>query len=116
MAALADEARAAVSTPTASTPTASTIANYERVGDSLAALELALVHNAREDLALLALVMALGEGFVPATIGYQKPDPECDLDVVPNVGRRADIQVALSNSLGFGGHNAAVVLKKWTEG
>ena len=57
MAALADEARAAVSTPTAST-----IANYERVGDSLAALELALVHNAREDLALLALVMALGEG------------------------------------------------------
>ncbi|MBK6503781.1 MAG: hypothetical protein IPG03_15960 [Candidatus Microthrix sp.] len=45
-----------------STPTASTIANYERVGDSLAALELALVHNAREDLALLALVMALGEG------------------------------------------------------
>lgn len=57
MAALADEARAAVSTPTAST-----IANYERAGDSLAALELALVHNAREDLALLALVMALGEG------------------------------------------------------
>lgn len=60
-------------------------------------------------------VMALAEGFVPATIGYQIPDPDCDLDVVPNVGRQADIQVALSNSLGFGGHNAAIVLKKWPE-
>ena len=57
--------------------------------------------------------MALREGYVPATIGYQVPDPACDLDIVPNQGRRADIKVALSNSLGFGGHNAAVVLKKW---
>ena len=57
--------------------------------------------------------LALGEGFVPATIGYQVPDPACDLDIVPNQGRAAEIKVALSNSLGFGGHNAAVVLKKW---
>ena len=57
--------------------------------------------------------LALREGFVPATIGYQVPDPACDLDVVPNQGRPADIQAALSNSLGFGGHNAAIVLKKW---
>lgn len=57
--------------------------------------------------------LALKEGFVPATIGYQTPDPECDLDIVPNQGRNVDIKVALSNSLGFGGHNAAVVLKKW---
>ena len=59
--------------------------------------------------------MALKEGYVPATIGYQVPDPACDLDIVPNEGRQADIHVALSNSLGFGGHNAAVVLKKWEE-
>ncbi len=57
--------------------------------------------------------LALKEGFVPATIGYQLPDPECDLDVVPNQGRQAEIKTALSNSLGFGGHNAAIVLKKW---
>lgn len=57
--------------------------------------------------------LALKEGFVPATIGYQLPDPDCDLDVVPNQGRQAEIKTALSNSLGFGGHNAAIVLKKW---
>ena len=57
--------------------------------------------------------LALRDGFVPATIGYQVPDPACDLDIVPNEGRTADIKVALSNSLGFGGHNAAIVLKKW---
>ena len=57
--------------------------------------------------------MALGEGFVPATVGYQVPDPACDLDIVPNQGRRAEIKIALSNSLGFGGHNAAIALKKW---
>ena len=59
--------------------------------------------------------LALREGFVPATIGYQVPDPACDLDIVPNEGRRADIRIALSNSLGFGGHNGAILLKKWEE-
>lgn len=59
--------------------------------------------------------LALREGFVPPTIGYRVPDPACDLDIVPNQGRRANITVALSNSLGFGGHNAAIVLKKWEE-
>ncbi len=57
--------------------------------------------------------LALRDGFVPPTIGYKVPDPACDLDVVPNQGRAADIRVALSNSLGFGGHNAVVVLKRW---
>ena len=57
--------------------------------------------------------LALQEGFVPPTIGYQTPDPACDLDIVPNQGRKADLKIALSNSLGFGGHNAAIVLKKW---
>ena len=59
--------------------------------------------------------LALKEGFVPATINYNTPDPECDLDIVPNVGRKADIEYAMSNSLGFGGHNSAVILKKYGE-
>lgn len=57
--------------------------------------------------------MALAEDYAPATIGYQKPDPECDLDYVPNVGRSVKLRYALSNSLGFGGHNACLLLKKW---
>ena len=59
--------------------------------------------------------LALKEGFVTATIGYEQPDPACDLEIVTNQGREAEIKVALSNSLGFGGHNAAIVLKKWEE-
>ena len=57
--------------------------------------------------------LALEEGWLPPTIGYQVPDEECDLDVVPNEGRKADIRCAISNSLGFGGHNATVALRKW---
>ena len=57
--------------------------------------------------------MPLKDGYLPATIHYSVPDPECDLDVVPNVGRSADVRYALSNSLGFGGHNGSVLLKKW---
>ncbi|MEA4964811.1 MAG: beta-ketoacyl-ACP synthase II [Oscillospiraceae bacterium] len=57
--------------------------------------------------------LTLRDGFLPATIHYQSPDPECDLDVVPNVGRAAGVRYALSNSLGFGGHNGSILLKKW---
>ena len=57
--------------------------------------------------------LALKDGFLPATINYQVPDPACDLDVVPNQGREADIRCALSNSLGFGGHNGCLLFKKW---
>ena len=60
----------------------------------------------------IASIKALQEGIVPPTIGYQEPDPECDLDVVPNVCRRADVRYALSLSLGFGGHNACLALAK----
>ena len=59
--------------------------------------------------------LALKEGYVPATINYKTPDPECDLDIVPNEGRKADIKYALSNSLGFGGHNAAVLFRKYED-
>ncbi len=58
--------------------------------------------------------LALEEGFLPPTINLENPDPECDLDYVPNVGRRADIEYAVSNSLGFGGHNACIALKKYS--
>lgn len=57
--------------------------------------------------------LSLKEGYLPATINYNTPDPECDLDYVPNKGRNADISYALSNSFGFGGHNATIVLKKY---
>ena len=57
-------------------------------------------------------VQALQNGFIPPTVGYEKPDPECDLDYVPNKGREADLRYVLSNSLGFGGHNACLVFKK----
>lgn len=53
------------------------------------------------------------EGFVPATINYKVPDEECDLDIVPNEGRNVDVKYAMSNSLGFGGHNASILIKKY---
>jgi 3-oxoacyl-[acyl-carrier-protein] synthase II len=59
--------------------------------------------------------LALRDDVLPATIHYQVPDEECDLDVVPNAGRSARLRCAMSNSLGFGGHNASILLKKWEE-
>jgi len=63
----------------------------------------------------IACCLALTENFIPPTINYEVPDPECDLDYVPNRGRVQDVKYALSNSFGFGGHNATVVLKKYIE-
>lgn len=59
--------------------------------------------------------LALRDGILPPTVGYKVPDEECDLDVVPNTARKQDIRAALSNSLGFGGHNAALCLKKYAD-
>jgi len=56
--------------------------------------------------------LALKEGILPPTINLETPDPECDLDYVPNVAREANVEYAMSNSLGFGGHNASLLLKK----
>ena len=58
---------------------------------------------------------AIEEGFVPATINYKVPDEECDLDVVPNKGRKVEVKYAMSNSLGFGGHNSSILLKKYED-
>ena len=59
--------------------------------------------------------LALRDGIIPPTVGYKVPDEECDLDVVPNVARKQDLHAAISNSLGFGGHNAALCLKKFAD-
>jgi beta-ketoacyl-acyl-carrier-protein synthase II len=58
-------------------------------------------------------ILAIKEGIVPPTINYETPDPECDLDYVPNVARKMEVRAALSNSLGFGGHNATIIFKKY---
>jgi beta-ketoacyl-acyl-carrier-protein synthase II len=58
-------------------------------------------------------VLAIKEGIIPPTINYETPDPDCDLDYVPNKARQQEVNVALSNSLGFGGHNATILFKKY---
>ncbi|MEH7381713.1 beta-ketoacyl-ACP synthase II [Bacillus sp. JJ1533] len=58
-------------------------------------------------------ILAIQEGLIPPTINYETPDPECDLDYVPNKAREQEVNVALSNSLGFGGHNATILFKKY---
>ncbi len=63
----------------------------------------------------VATVMALKHGLIPPTINYEVPDPACDLDYVPNVARKAEIEIALSNSFGFGGQNATLVFRKYQE-
>ena len=64
---------------------------------------------------LIATVCALEKNYIPPTINYQTPDPDCDLDYVPNQGRAADIQVALSNAFGFGGHNTSIAIRKYVD-
>lgn len=61
----------------------------------------------------IVCVKAIQDSYVPATINYQVPDEECDLDIVPNEGRNTDVKYAMSNSLGFGGHNSTILLKKY---
>ncbi|MFS0779127.1 beta-ketoacyl-ACP synthase II [Neobacillus sp. 3P2-tot-E-2] len=60
-------------------------------------------------------LFAIKDGIIPPTINYQTPDEQLDLDYVPNVAKIKDVQVVLSNSLGFGGHNATLIFKKFTE-
>ena len=62
---------------------------------------------------LIACLMAIRDGVVPPTINVENQDPECDVDCVPNVAREAKVDVALSNSFGFGGHNASLLVKRY---
>lgn len=61
----------------------------------------------------IACALTIKNGIIPPTINYGEPDPECDLDYVPNTARKQDVEVAMSNTFGFGGHNATIILKKF---
>lgn len=63
----------------------------------------------------IACIKAIEDSFIPPTIGYKNFDEECDLDYVPNRGRKKNLNYVMSNSLGFGGHNAVIILKKWSD-
>ena len=63
----------------------------------------------------ITCIKAIEDSFVPPTINYQVPDEECDLDIVPNTGRNKELKYTMSNSLGFGGHNSTIVIKKYEE-
>ncbi len=60
-------------------------------------------------------IMTILKGVIPPTINYEYPDPDCDLDYVPNTARKAEVKTALTNSFGFGGHNSVLVLRRYTE-
>jgi len=62
-----------------------------------------------------AAIRTIRDGVIHPTINYENPDPACDLDYVPNVARKADVKTVISNSFGFGGQNACVVLRKFAE-
>ena len=64
---------------------------------------------------LIVSIKALQEGVIPPTINLNTPDPDCDLDYTPNVPKQRDITYAMSNSFGFGGHNASIIVKKFSE-
>jgi 3-oxoacyl-[acyl-carrier-protein] synthase II len=63
----------------------------------------------------IATSLTIENNVIPPTINYESPDPECDLDYVPNQTREATVNVAISNSFGFGGHNVTLALKKFTD-
>jgi nodulation protein E len=69
--------------------------------------------NASGALDLVTTVLALREGFLPPTMGFNEPDPECDIDCVANASREAPIEVAISSSFAFGGLNAVLAVRRY---
>jgi 3-oxoacyl-[acyl-carrier-protein] synthase II len=62
------------------------------------------------------ITLAIARGMLPPTINYEQPDPHCDLDYIPNEARKADVRTTVSNSFGFGGHNATIVVRRFEDG
>ena len=60
-------------------------------------------------------VQTIQTGILPPTINNATPDPDCDLDYIPNTARKATVNKAMSNSFGFGGHNSVIVIKRWNK-
>jgi 3-oxoacyl-(acyl-carrier-protein) synthase len=60
-------------------------------------------------------ILAINHSIIPPTINYDEPDPECDLDYVPNVARKKNVRIVMSNSFGFGGTNATLIFKTFEE-
>jgi 3-oxoacyl-[acyl-carrier-protein] synthase II len=63
----------------------------------------------------IVTVLALNQDIIPPTINLENPDPDCDLDYVPGTAREQNIEIALSNSFGFGGQNGSLLLRKWRD-
>jgi 3-oxoacyl-[acyl-carrier-protein] synthase II len=63
----------------------------------------------------IATLLTINQAIIHPTINYERPDPACDLDYVPNQARRQDVRIAISNSFGFGGQNCTIVLKRYEE-
>jgi 3-oxoacyl-[acyl-carrier-protein] synthase II len=64
---------------------------------------------------LIFCVLAMRDKKLPPTINYENPDPQCDLDYVPNKSQDNDVSIALSNAFGFGGHNCTIIVKRYAE-
>jgi 3-oxoacyl-[acyl-carrier-protein] synthase II len=79
-------------------------ANKSMIGHSL---------GAAGSIELIASVLTIKHQFIPPTINYEFPDPECDLDYVPNKGKKALVKAVLKNSYGFGGKNSAIIIRKY---
>ncbi len=86
-----------------------------RIPTSSVKSELGHMFGGAATISAIAGIKAMAHGVLPPTINYETPDPECDLDYIPNVARQADVRTIMVNGFGFGGQNASLVIRKWEE-